>query len=457
MKGGDFINRELYQQLELPFPGLNSKDPVEFLPYNPLRLTVNEIVRRYFESHPGDFKTYEILHKLMECGTGALGYHLDICDNCGDIKVVANPCNHSVCSRCQERRSKIWIENRIPELLPISYYHINFCLNSGLFVFAMFNKKIVFDFMFEGVASAMFEVSDREKIETGFTGSMHTSAANYIFDPHVHVCMPGIGITTEGEVVQYETVKDLRMSETQLSKKFRDEFLYNFQKLYSEQATKIKAEKDEEIIKWPEELKDLEHDEEKFNKWIEELRQDKWDVQIADEARKGDSAKILYEYIGQRLAIRDEQIIEADYETIKFMDKRGKPITMSIEEFVRRLTLHTMPPCYHRIRNYGFLTNSKKNVKLKYIREQLGVEEAEKKKDESSICKICGEGEIQTVAIILGGGKVKTFEENINKLKILPTWLRALQEIDILRDAPLDVISKLPDWLIRLIESVDDE
>jgi hypothetical protein len=139
------------------------------------------------------------------------------------------------------------------------------------------------------------------------------------------------------------------------------------------------------------------------------------------------------------------------------MDKRGKPITMSIEEFVRRLTLHTMPPCYHRIRNYGFLTNSKKNEKLKYIREQLGVEEPEEKIDESSICKICGEGEIRTVATILGGGTVKTFEENINQLKILPTWLRTLQEIDILRDAPLDVIAKLPDWLIRLIESVDDE
>ena len=27
--------------------------------------------------------------------------------------------------------------------------------------------------------------------------------------------------------------------------------------------------------------------------------------------------------MGQRLAIRDEQIIEADYETIKFKDKRG--------------------------------------------------------------------------------------------------------------------------------------
>ena len=66
-----------------------------------------------------------------------------------------------------------------------------------------------------------------------------------------------------------KTVKDLRMSETQLSKKFRDVFLDNLQKLYLEQETKIKAEKDEEIIKWPENLKDLEHDEDKFNKWTD--------------------------------------------------------------------------------------------------------------------------------------------------------------------------------------------
>ena len=452
-RGGDYIS--INQQLELPFQKLNSKDSIEFLPYIPMRLTVNEIVEQYLQKHM-DYRTYEKLHKLVECGTGKIVYHVDVCDHCGVVRVVANPCNHSICPVCQERRSKLWIESRLPELLNVPYFHIVFCLPNKLFQLAMYNKKIIFDIMFKAVANAMNEIPDRDKIEIGFIASLHTSAANIWFDPHMHVCTPGIGILNDGKMNEYTSVEALRLTKAQLSKKYCDSFLENLQEIYFEQEVKISEEKEEDIIKWPENLKELEHDEEKFKNWIEELRNEKWDVNVEDATESG-SAKSLIEYIGQRLAITDRQLIEADDETIKFKDKRGKKIEMSIEEFIRRLTLHTMPSGYHRIRNYGFLSNCKKTEKLREIREKLGLEEPEQGVRKISICKQCKEGEMRTVATLLGGETVKTFEKNIKKLKILPTWLRPLQEVESLPTAPPEVVSKLPDWLIRLIQSVDDD
>jgi hypothetical protein len=285
-KGGDFMSLE-YHQLELPFTKLNLKAPVEFLPYIPMRITVNEIVKRYLETHV-DFRTEDILHKLTECGTGKLGYHLDICDNCGNVRVVANPCNHSLCTVCQERRSELWIESRIPELLPVPYFHIIFCLPSELLEFAMYNKKIVFDIMFIASASAMNEVPDRDGTEIGFISSLHTSTADFWFDPHMHICTPGIGILKSGKLNEYKTVEALRLSESQLRQKFRDVFLEKLQEKYREQAVKIDEENMEEVlnwpneleyedkeaetIKWPKKLEDLKGDEEKFNEWIGKLK-----------------------------------------------------------------------------------------------------------------------------------------------------------------------------------------
>ena len=434
-------------------------------------LTVNEIVEQYLKT-TRDYRTQEILHKLVECGSGKLGYHIDVCDSCGIVKVIANPCNHSLCTVCQERRSKLWIESRIPELLPVPHYHIIFCLIADLSDFAMFNKKLVYDSMFIAVASAMNEIPERDNIEIGFISSLHTSTASLWYKLHMHVCTPGIGLLKNGKVNKYTSIESLRMTEEQLQKKFRDVILENLQKKYLEDARKIEEDNMEEVlswseeedyedekaerIKWPESLKELKDDEQKFNKWIEQLRNKKWDVEIGNPRKSEAEKRSLIEYIGQRLPITDRQLIEADDETVIFKDKRGKKIVMATEEFIRRLKTHIMPPYYHRIRNYGFLSNPIKTKKLKEIREKLGLGEAEKNVSMIIDCKECGKGEMQTVATLLGGGTVKTFEKNIKKLKKLPGWLSPLQEVDSLPKAPPEVVSKLPDWLIELIQSVDD-
>jgi len=64
---------------------------------------------------------------------------------------------------------------------------------------------------------------------------------------------------------------------------------------------------------------------------------------------------------------------------------------------------------------------------------------------------------MRTVAVLLGGETVKVCEKNIKKLKTIPSWLSILAKIKSLRDAPPEILEFIPDWLIKLIQSIDDD
>jgi hypothetical protein len=50
---------------------------------------------------------------------------------------------------------------------------------------------------------------------------------------------------------------------------------------------------------------------------------------------------------------------------------RYKPMTLPVEEFMRRFLLHVVPPWFHRIRHYGLLANAARRDNLARARELL--------------------------------------------------------------------------------------
>jgi len=420
----------------------------------PVKSTVQGIVENFLNFKDPPLYYYDKLYKVLECRTGRLGYHIDVCDHCAVFKSLPNSCCHSLCPDCQERLSRNWIKNRISELLPAPYYQLVFPLIDTLSVFAMYNKKNVFDIFFYAVSSAIQKIPKQENIEIGFIISLITNAANMWFDPHCHVCMPGIGIQN-GEIKFYD--KSLPFTKEILSEEFRDIFLEELEKLYflPQKETLTPEEIDKLTINWPDELKHLQDNESAFKKWIEELKKENWNIFIGDPTT--DSAGDLIRYIGKRAPILNNQIIEADNEQVIFRDKRRDEVKLSIEEFVRRLVSHSMPSGYHRIRNYGFLSNSTKEIKISYILGQLDypVKEKETESNNKQQCKKCGEGHMRTVGVILGGETVKTCKDNIRQLRIIPLWVDLLEIIEKSKTIPLELRFSIPAWLLRLIESVD--
>jgi len=129
-------------------------------PFNP---TIKEILEEYLKK-PGSEEYLEIFQKVLDCGTGKLGFNIKICDQCAKTDITPLPCSNGLCSDCQEEISERWIKNRKSELLPIPYYQAVFALPDSLSVFAMYNKKFVFDFLFNAVSAAIKKVPKKKKL-----------------------------------------------------------------------------------------------------------------------------------------------------------------------------------------------------------------------------------------------------------------------------------------------------
>ncbi|ETR65581.1 MAG: hypothetical protein OMM_14026 [Candidatus Magnetoglobus multicellularis str. Araruama] len=160
MKGGDLI---------IGLPNLSEKLSELFLPLptkpSPKR-TIKSILKSFFEKSNSSI-FYSFFDKVLNCMTGYLGFHANVCDNCAKTNVLPNPCSHPLYPDCQKKYSESWIKRRTLELLPIDhYYHLVFPLPDSLSIFAMYNKKLIFDTLFHAVSVAMKKVPDEKKLKS---------------------------------------------------------------------------------------------------------------------------------------------------------------------------------------------------------------------------------------------------------------------------------------------------
>ena len=66
------------------------------------------------------------MRAIEVCRTAFLGGHIDECDSCGKERNSYNSCRNRNCPKCQSLAKAQWLEARMAELLPTSYYHVVF-------------------------------------------------------------------------------------------------------------------------------------------------------------------------------------------------------------------------------------------------------------------------------------------------------------------------------------------
>jgi hypothetical protein len=89
----------------------------------------------------------------------------------------------------------------------------------------------------------------------------------------------------------------------------------------------------------------------------------------------------VLDYLGRythRVAIGNHRIKNIADGQVTFTAKNRKKdktyrVTLDAEEFIRRFTLHILPPGFQKIRCFGFLANASKKAALKTIRASLGM------------------------------------------------------------------------------------
>jgi hypothetical protein len=184
------------------------------------------------------------------------------------------------------------------------------------------------------------------------TSVLHTWGSAMTHHPHVHVIVPGGGMSQDG--TRWVACRPgFFLPVKVLSRLFRRLFIEGLTKLH-------KAAK----LRFFGELTGL-ADIDSFAAHLVPLRKTNW-VVYAKPPFGGPEAVLAYlSRYTHRVAISNHRLISADANTVAFRWKdyrikrgdRMQTMHLATDEFIRRFLIHVLPSGFHRIRHTGFLAN----------------------------------------------------------------------------------------------------
>ena len=138
---------------------------------------------------------------IEACRTAALGGHVEACAECGHSRIAYNSCRNRHCPKCQGAAARDWLAARAADLLPVGYFHVVFTLPAEIAQIAYQNKKAVYDLLFRASAETMRTIAADPKhlgARIGITSVLHTWGSALTHHPHVHMIVPGGGLSPDG-------------------------------------------------------------------------------------------------------------------------------------------------------------------------------------------------------------------------------------------------------------------
>jgi hypothetical protein len=317
----------------------------------------------------------KVMSAIERCRTAALGGHVARCDNdaCGHTTIAYNSCRNRHCPKCQGAAAHDWMEAREAELLPVPYFHVVFTLPAEIADIAYQNKRVIYGLLFKASAAAMQIIAADPKhlgAKIAITSVLHTWGSAMTHHPHVHMIVPGGGLSDDGKR-WVPCRKGFFLPVRVLSKLFRRLMLEKL--VEAHQAGKLNFFRAHAHLSDPR----------AFKKFLRPARRTKWFV-YAKRPFAGPKAVLAYlSRYTHRVAISNRRLIKADVTSITFRGKeyrrdgrdRYTTMTLSPAEFIRRFLIHVLPKGLHRIRHYGLFASGAKAENLSRMRELLVVVE----------------------------------------------------------------------------------
>jgi predicted RNA-binding Zn-ribbon protein involved in translation (DUF1610 family) len=315
----------------------------------------------------------KVMSAIEACRTAALGGHVAACTACGHEHIAYNSCRNRHCPKCQGVAARDWMEARAADLLPVPYYHVVFTLPAPIADIAYANKAVVYDLLLRTSAETMQIIAADPKhlgARIGMTSVLHSWGSAMTHHPHVHIIVPGGGLSQNGErwiACRPGFFLPVRV----LSRLFRRLFLTGLEAAH--RAGRLRFFGDRADLTDPA----------AFAAHIAPLSKSEW-VVYAKAPFGGPQAVLAYlSRYTHRVAIANSRLVAADAETVTFRWKdyraqrrsggrnRQKLMRLATDEFIRRFLLHVLPKGFHRIRHYGLFANSARLRNLATIRRLL--------------------------------------------------------------------------------------
>lgn len=328
-------------------------------PKKELAYIIQKHLASFVEKHKPISHHLRVLNIIGECRTAALGGHVDKCNNatCNYINVSYNSCRNRHCPKCQTTNKEKWIDARMKDLLPTSYFHVVFTMPHELNTYCMGYPKEIYNILFAASKQTIETFGNDPKhlgAKMGMVSVLHTWGQNLSLHPHVHMIVPGGGITEAGYWKNTKNQGKYLFPAKSMSIVYKNKFMELFKQFLSNNNLTIEVT---------------------LRKHLYNLN---W-VVYAKQPFAGPAQVV--EYLGRythKVAISNNRIKEVDNGKVVFGYKhyadQGKQKLMSLEaeEFLRRFCLHILPSKFMKIRHYGILA-SRVKPKLRMQQMKMGV------------------------------------------------------------------------------------
>jgi hypothetical protein len=317
----------------------------------------------------------KVMSAIESCRTAALGGHVARCEDCAYTSIAYNSCRNRHCPKCQGAAAKQWLADRQAELLPVPYYHVVFTLPARIADIAYHNKAVIYDLLFKVSAETMLtNAADPKHLgaRIGITSVLHTWGSAMTHHPHVHMIVPGGGISPDGQ--RWVSCRPgFFLSVRVLSRLFRRLFLERLAALH--QTGRLSFFGNDAHLAGAQ----------SFAALLAASRKTDW-VVYAKRPFGGPEAVLAYlSRYTHRVAIANSRLIAFDRHGVTFRWKdyrvegrdRQKRMTLATDEFIRRFLIHVLPKGLHRIRHYGLLARGACADNVAHARELLAVKDRE--------------------------------------------------------------------------------
>ena len=285
--------------------------------------------------------TRSIASRIFKCHTAELGYHCYQCNNseCGHRHLQYHSCGNRHCCFCGTLKKEEWVEDRVDDLLPCSYYHIVFTVPHEWNRVMMQAPDQMYRILLDASSHALLTLGQNPKYlgaTPGITSVLHTWGQSLDYHVHVH-CMVSGGGVKNNQWIQ--------------PKRNNGKFLFPLQalsKVYK--AVFLRLVRERKAI--------LPVSDQQVEACIKACGDKRWKVYAKQPF--GGPEQVM-KYLGRythKTAITYHWVKAVSNQHITFAykdyrDNKQKEMTLTHYEFLARFERHILPYRFVRIRHYG--------------------------------------------------------------------------------------------------------
>jgi len=310
---------------------------------------------------------WKVLNALQVCHTPLLGGHQYQCGHCHRMHFAPHACGNRHCPSCQGINSRQWLAAQAEVVLPIPYFHLVFTLPHELNPLIRQNQKPLYRLLFASVSETLLSFG-RNNLDAllGITAVLHTWSQNLLDHYHLHCIVTGGGLSLDRTRWVRSHPRYL-FNVTALSQVFRAKFCEGLQKLYTEGQLGFHGK-----------LAPLKQ-QANFQAVVRQATRHDWVVYSKRPFAGPEQVLAYLSRYTHRVGISNSRLKHLDQAAgqVSFDYKdyaqggQHKTMVLALEEFIRRVCLHILPPHFVKIRHYGLLANHGRQERLEQARALL--------------------------------------------------------------------------------------